>query len=364
MALTREQVLEAKRLLELAYADGITGIESIESDGTTITGVARDEDRRIGFTMKPDDIATQVLIPEVIPEANQSKQDSLDADLIDGTTPAQQRKIETVMGEFKQGKLKSGSGDVVTSHKQAMAIAMSEAGVSQRNKDSHGKLRSTREERNASIQQELSQLMARADKNEEPLKRVVKYKGLDLGITHDPGDDRFGNKVSVCSYGHIRKHHCPEDGMALDVFLGPDLESDRLFEVSQLSSQTGEYEQPKIMIGFGSEAAAKRAYMANRPAKMFGGIKSTTMQAIAKHKRKDNSIFFSRDLESTGKKPVDYVQGDLLDLGAIADPVDDDVVGAWTERSPKRWKNLLSVTVQDSGDQPRHPKGDPRGGTV
>ncbi len=37
------------------------------------------------------------------------------------------RKIERVMKEFKSGKLKSGSGQIVNSRKQAIAIAISEA---------------------------------------------------------------------------------------------------------------------------------------------------------------------------------------------------------------------------------------------
>jgi hypothetical protein len=36
-------------------------------------------------------------------------------------------KVETVMHEFKEGKLKSGSGQTVTSAKQAVAIGLSEA---------------------------------------------------------------------------------------------------------------------------------------------------------------------------------------------------------------------------------------------
>lgn len=35
-------------------------------------------------------------------------------------------KVHKVMGEFKRGKLKSGSGKKVTNRKQAVAIAMSE----------------------------------------------------------------------------------------------------------------------------------------------------------------------------------------------------------------------------------------------
>lgn len=36
-------------------------------------------------------------------------------------------KVEKVMGEYKRGKLKSGSGAKVKSRKQAVAIALSEA---------------------------------------------------------------------------------------------------------------------------------------------------------------------------------------------------------------------------------------------
>jgi hypothetical protein len=38
-----------------------------------------------------------------------------------------QRKVKKVMREYKAGKLKSSSGEKVTSQKQAVAIAMSEA---------------------------------------------------------------------------------------------------------------------------------------------------------------------------------------------------------------------------------------------
>ncbi|MCJ8153731.1 DUF6496 domain-containing protein [Chryseobacterium sp. SSA4.19] len=38
-----------------------------------------------------------------------------------------QEKVEKVMEEFKEGKLKSSSGDKVTNRKQAVAIGISEA---------------------------------------------------------------------------------------------------------------------------------------------------------------------------------------------------------------------------------------------
>ena len=41
--------------------------------------------------------------------------------------PKAQEKVEKTMHEFKEGKLKSSSGDKVTNRKQAIAIGLSEA---------------------------------------------------------------------------------------------------------------------------------------------------------------------------------------------------------------------------------------------
>ena len=41
-------------------------------------------------------------------------------------------KVRKVMGEYKDGKLKSSSGHKVTNRNQAMAIALSEAGINRK----------------------------------------------------------------------------------------------------------------------------------------------------------------------------------------------------------------------------------------
>ena len=49
-------------------------------------------------------------------------------------SPRRKGKVKKVMHEYKEGKLKSGSGRKVKSRKQAVAIAMSESGQSKRRK--------------------------------------------------------------------------------------------------------------------------------------------------------------------------------------------------------------------------------------
>jgi len=48
------------------------------------------------------------------------------------TTPRQRKSTGRVMHEYKHGELKSGGGGKVTSRKQAIAIALSEAGASRK----------------------------------------------------------------------------------------------------------------------------------------------------------------------------------------------------------------------------------------
>lgn len=52
-------------------------------------------------------------------------------------TAHQQSKLKRVFGEFKAGTLRSSSGEKVTDHAQAVAIAMSEAGIAKRTKRAH-----------------------------------------------------------------------------------------------------------------------------------------------------------------------------------------------------------------------------------
>ena len=51
-------------------------------------------------------------------------------------TPKQKKIVGRVMHEFKQGDLPSGSGDKVRNPRQAIAIALNEAGASRRQR--HG----------------------------------------------------------------------------------------------------------------------------------------------------------------------------------------------------------------------------------
>lgn len=65
-------------------------------------------------------------------------------------TPAQKKTVARVMHEFKHGELRQNDGSVVTNPKQAIAVALSEAGASDRVDEStnrHNQRRTRSQER-------------------------------------------------------------------------------------------------------------------------------------------------------------------------------------------------------------------------
>lgn len=102
------------------------------------------------------------------------------------------------------------------------------------------------------------------------LKRLISTNGLTLGLTHEPGDERFGAPMKT-GYGHIRSTWgLGKDGQSIDAYWGGS-ESTRVYRVRQLK-QTGEYDEDKIMFGYPDMAFAKNAFLSHAGQDRFGGI--------------------------------------------------------------------------------------------
>ena len=91
--------------------------------------------------------------------------------------------------------------------------------------------------------------------------------GLDIAIENPQGSVRTGGSqeqgddwtsTMQSDYGYIRNTQ-GADGDEVDVFVGPDLQSERAFVITQLS-QAGEFDEYKVLLGFTSEADARSAY--------------------------------------------------------------------------------------------------------
>lgn len=102
--------------------------------------------------------------------------------------------------------------------------------------------------------------------NQMALGRRMVVGGLDITIESPAGSLRHGEnwiQHMAHDYGYINDT-LGADGDELDVFLGPNLKSNKFYVVEQ-NKTDGSFDEHKIMLGFDSIEDAKAAYHANYP---------------------------------------------------------------------------------------------------
>lgn len=100
-------------------------------------------------------------------------------------------------------------------------------------------------------------------------KGHIKINGFDVTIEQPSGSvrsgkDANGKEWSVTmnnTYGYIRGTESV-DGDHIDVFLGPDMNSDIVYVVDQVNTD-GSFDEHKVMMGFSSLEDARSAYLSN-----------------------------------------------------------------------------------------------------
>ena len=108
-----------------------------------------------------------------------------------------QAKVGKVMSEFKAGKLKSSSGQKVTNPKQAIAIGLSEAGISKKAKGGAMK------ESKMMVKKEVEFM-----KKKGAPKSMVKHEAAEMGGM------KYGGKVKKMASGGLAAGHKAADGVA------------------------------------------------------------------------------------------------------------------------------------------------------
>lgn len=139
-----------------------------------------------------------------------------------------------------------------------------------------------------------SAALASLSKSNDPVRYIMQWNRMELGVTHDPrfGDSRHGRKVTA-GYGHIRGsygHPDPVsgeagDGMAIDVWIGCDLGSSEVFRIKQIKPDTKELDEWKYVIGCWTEQEATDLYLANMPKMFYGGVEKVSLEALKKYQK-------------------------------------------------------------------------------
>lgn len=100
-------------------------------------------------------------------------------------------------------------------------------------------------------------------------KGHIKINGFDVTIEQPAGSVRYGkdasgkkwSQVMNNTYGYIRGTE-GVGGDHIDVFLGPDMNSDMVYVVDQVNTD-GSFDEHKVMMGFSSLEDARSAYLSN-----------------------------------------------------------------------------------------------------
>lgn len=101
-------------------------------------------------------------------------------------------------------------------------------------------------------------------------KGHVNLQGLDISIENPKGSTRSGvskqgKKWSIemqHHYGYIKSTE-GKDHDQVDVFIGGNPESDKVFIVNQINPTNQKFDEHKVLIGFKDEESAKQAYLSN-----------------------------------------------------------------------------------------------------
>lgn len=101
-------------------------------------------------------------------------------------------------------------------------------------------------------------------------KGKFRWNGLLITIEIPKGKERTGvdkngkawSQTMKSHYGYFSRQAPGADGEAVDVFVGPDLDSDKVFVVNQVKPD-GKFDEHKVVIGHKTEAAARKGYLEN-----------------------------------------------------------------------------------------------------
>lgn len=108
--------------------------------------------------------------------------------------------------------------------------------------------------------------------------KTVTFQGMRVRVDRPKGfvqrgkDESGGDweRVYKYDYGYLPKTQ-GGDGEGVDVFLGPAAGEDEAHWVLQVKKD-GSFDEYKVMLGFASRAAAKKAYLEHVPARYFGSM--------------------------------------------------------------------------------------------
>ncbi|MEX5287331.1 PLxRFG domain-containing protein [Acinetobacter towneri] len=184
------------------------------------------------------------------------------------------RELDSLNGELKQVETQK----LNEQHKQEIDIAANEAATSSGNN-----------------LPEPTQAQIEAGNYK---KGHIKVHGLDIAIESPRGSTRSGKNPDGSDWSHTMSDHYGyikktkgADQEQLDVYVGKNPESERVFIVDQLNQDNDQFDEHKIMLGYQSLEEAEQAYKSNfDPGWKVGPIRSLSKDEFKSWLDNDDTV--------------------------------------------------------------------------
>jgi len=180
-----------------------------------------------------------------------------------------------------------GATMIKAQHEVAVRDAISEGKItSHPDYPELGKVEPTTQEIDKAAKETETDLTEAQKKTGKYEKGRINLHGFDIDIENPKGSVRSGVDRQGKKWSIKLKHHYGEilgvkgkDKDWLDVFIGPNPESDKIFVIDQVDPETGNFDEHKILMGFPTEKQARVGYLANyeRAWKGLGEITELTV---------------------------------------------------------------------------------------
>lgn len=158
-------------------------------------------------------------------------------------------------------------------------------------------------------------------------KGHIKIDGYDITIENPKGSVRRGVDANGKpwetemhnTYGYIRGTE-GVDGDHIDVFLSDDPTSGNVYVVDQVNPETGDFDEHKVLLSFGSEEEAREAYLSNyeKGWKGLGNITEVSREDLRKwidSSHRKTKPFAEYSMVKNNKQTILKKLGDLQDNG-------------------------------------------------
>jgi len=200
-------------------------------------------------------------------------------------------------------------------------------------------------------------------------KAHVQVHGLDITIENPKGAYRSGTdpngKKWKCKmhshYGYFKRTE-GKDGDHVDVFVGPNIESELVFIINQNNSK-GIFDEHKVMLGFNTQAEAEEGYLKNY-SKGWKGLGSIIPMTIDQFKnwiqsedtKKPAKQFTKSQIHTELEWQTYFEKGRIAQVGETRTWSDGTVHkktgdGKWVEVSSSSKKPVQSNSGQRPGSQ-------------